>query len=52
MVQYVGRILRSHPGKITVEVHDYVDSDVPVLAAMYRKRSRSYAQLGFVTRRG
>lgn len=52
MVQYVGRILRSHSGKITVEVHDYVDSDVPVLAAMYRKRSRSYAQLGFVTRRG
>lgn len=47
MVQYIGRILRTHPGKSTVEVHDYVDPEVPVLAAMYRKRSRSYTQLGF-----
>ncbi|MCW6006897.1 DEAD/DEAH box helicase [Micromonospora sp. CPCC 205371] len=49
MVQYIGRILRTHPGKSTVEVHDYVDLEVPVLAAMYRKRSRSYTQLGFAT---
>jgi hypothetical protein len=49
MVQYVGRILRNHPGKTTVEVHDYVDSAVGVLAAMWRKRSHSYAQLGFTT---
>ncbi len=34
MVQYVGRILRNHPGKTTVEVHDYVDEAVGVLAAM------------------
>jgi len=47
MVQYVGRILRAHPGKSSVEVHDYIDGDVPVLAAMWRKRSRSYADLGF-----
>jgi superfamily II DNA or RNA helicase len=47
MVQYVGRILRQHPGKTTVEVHDYVDADVGVLAAKWRKRSRSYTQLGF-----
>jgi superfamily II DNA or RNA helicase len=47
MVQYVGRILRQCPGKSTVEVHDYVDAEVGVLAAMWRKRSRSYAQLGF-----
>jgi superfamily II DNA or RNA helicase len=45
--QYVGRVLRNHPGKTTVEVHDYVDSAVGVLAAMWRKRSRSYAQLGY-----
>ncbi len=49
MVQYVGRILRNHPGKTTVEVHDYVDEAVGVLAAMWRKRSRSYTQLGFTT---
>jgi superfamily II DNA or RNA helicase len=47
MVQYVGRILRTYPGKTTVEVHDYVDTNVGVLAAMWRKRSRSYTQLGF-----
>ncbi|WP_319462004.1 TOTE conflict system archaeo-eukaryotic primase domain-containing protein [Micromonospora sp. RTP1Z1] len=47
MVQYVGRILRTHPGKTSVEVHDYVDERVGVLAAMWRKRSRSYTQLGF-----
>ncbi|RJQ83389.1 helicase [Pseudonocardiaceae bacterium YIM PH 21723] len=47
MVQYVGRILRTYPGKASVEVHDYVDSEVGVLAAMWRKRARSYGQLGF-----
>jgi superfamily II DNA or RNA helicase len=36
MVQYVGRILRTYPGKTTVEVHDYVDGEVGVLAAMWR----------------
>ncbi|GAA2218581.1 hypothetical protein ACFY2R_22090 [Micromonospora olivasterospora] len=33
--------------RTTAEVHDYVDEHVGVLAAMWRKRSRSYAQLGF-----
>jgi superfamily II DNA or RNA helicase len=47
MVQYLGRVLRAHPGKSSAEVHDYIDGDVPVLAAMWRKRSRSYADLGF-----
>ncbi len=47
MVQYVGRILRTYPGKNSVEVHDYVDPHLTVLAAMWRKRARSYAQLGF-----
>ncbi len=49
MVQYVGRVLRTHPGKATIEVHDYVDSHLGVLTAMWRKRSRSYTQLGFTT---
>lgn len=47
MVQYVGRILRTYPGRTTVEVHDYADADVAVLAAMWRKHSHSYTQLGF-----
>jgi superfamily II DNA or RNA helicase len=49
MVQYVGRVLRTYPGKASIEVHDYVDGHLGVLAAMWRKRSRSYAQLGFTT---
>ncbi|MCW3841680.1 hypothetical protein ONA70_16390 [Micromonospora yasonensis] len=48
----VGRILRAHPGKTTAEVHDYVDEHVGVLAAMWRKRSRSYTQLGFTIAAG
>jgi superfamily II DNA or RNA helicase len=47
VVQYVGRILRPTDTKDRVEVHDYLDIDVPVLARMYDERSRAYASLGF-----
>jgi superfamily II DNA or RNA helicase len=47
ITQYVGRILREHPGKDAVEVHDYLDADVPMFAAMYRRRLPGYEQLGF-----
>jgi superfamily II DNA or RNA helicase len=47
VVQYVGRTLRPSPGKTNVEVHDYVDVDVPVLARAHSKRLTAYAGLGF-----
>lgn len=47
VVQYVGRLLRAHDGKDRVEVHDYVDTLVPVLARMHQKRLAGYAKLGF-----
>jgi superfamily II DNA or RNA helicase len=47
IVQYVGRILRPTSGKLRVEVHDYVDINVPVLARMQAKRLPAYASLGF-----
>lgn len=47
VVQYVGRVLRSSPGKSSVEVHDYVDSDVAVLARAHAKRVVAYKSLGF-----
>jgi superfamily II DNA or RNA helicase len=47
VVQYVGRVLRPAPDKRTVEVHDYVDCDVPVLARAHQKRLVAYASLGF-----
>jgi superfamily II DNA or RNA helicase len=47
IVQYAGRILRDSPGKQRVEVHDYVDEEIPVLAAMHRKRLPAFRRLGF-----
>ncbi len=47
LVQYVGRVLRPIDGKVRVEVHDYVDVRVPVLARMHAKRLTAYASLGF-----
>ncbi|CAN5768018.1 DEAD/DEAH box helicase [soil metagenome] len=47
VVQYVGRLLRSHEGKHHVELHDYVDVDIPVLDRMHTKRLPAYRTLGF-----
>jgi superfamily II DNA or RNA helicase len=47
VVQYVGRLLRSHEGKHHVELHDYVDVEIPVLARMHTKRLSAYRTLGF-----
>ena len=47
LVQYVGRILRSHENKTTAEVHDYLDERTGVLAAMLAKRAPGYTGLGF-----
>jgi superfamily II DNA or RNA helicase len=47
VVQYVGRLLRTHAGKHHVELHDYVDSRIPVLDRMHTKRHPAYTTLGF-----
>jgi superfamily II DNA or RNA helicase len=47
VVQYVGRVLRPTDTKTRVEVHDYVDTLVPVLARMHDERRKAYATLGF-----
>jgi superfamily II DNA or RNA helicase len=47
LVQYVGRVLRPHPGKNTAEVHDYHDIDTGVLASSLAKRAPGYTSLGF-----
>jgi superfamily II DNA or RNA helicase len=47
VVQYVGRLLRSHAGKHHVELHDYVDRQIPVLDRMHTKRHPAYRTLGF-----
>jgi superfamily II DNA or RNA helicase len=47
LVQFVGRILRSHPDKTTAEVHDYHDELTGVLASSLAKRAPGYTSLGY-----
>ena len=49
VVQYAGRLHRSHPAKRDICIYDYVDSDVPVLRRMYAKRLRAYTEMGYVS---
>jgi superfamily II DNA or RNA helicase len=46
--QYVGRLHRLHDNKRFVQVYDYVDNYVPMLARMYERRLRGYAAIGYV----
>lgn len=46
-MQYAGRLMRPYPGKADVEVYDYVDASIPVLAAMRTKRAWAFRSLGF-----
>jgi len=47
LVQYAGRLHRLHAGKREVRIYDYLDHQVPVLASMFKKRSRGYRALGY-----
>jgi superfamily II DNA or RNA helicase len=49
VVQYVGRLLRAHGTKHNVELHDYLDAHVTVLARMHTKRLPAYKTLGLDT---
>jgi superfamily II DNA or RNA helicase len=45
--QYVGRLHRLHDNKQVVQVYDYVDSYIPMLARMYDRRLKGYAAIGY-----
>ncbi len=45
--QYVGRLHRLHDNKHVVQVYDYVDNGVPMLARMYERRLRGYSAIGY-----
>ena len=46
--QYVGRLHRLHDNKRVVQVYDYVDNYVLMLARMYGRRLKGYAAIGYV----
>lgn len=45
--QYAGRLHRLHDNKRVVQVYDYVDSAVPMLARMYDRRLKGYSAIGY-----
>ena len=45
--QYVGRLHRLHENKKEVQVYDYADVRVPMLARMYKRRLAGYGALGY-----
>ena len=45
--QYVGRLHRLHDNKRVVQVYDYVDDLVPLLARMYERRLKGYSAIGY-----
>ncbi len=47
LVQYVGRVTRPYPSKITATVHDYHDERTPVIASSLKKRAPGYIKMGF-----
>ncbi len=46
--QYVGRLHRLHDNKRFVQVYDYVDNYVLMLARMYERRLKGYGAIGYV----
>ena len=49
--QYVGRLHRLHDNKRFVQVYDYVDPCIPMLARMYERRLKGYNAIGYVIER-
>lgn len=48
LIQYVGRVQRVYPGKVEAVVYDYVDQNLAIFQAMWRKRVTAYRELGVV----
>jgi superfamily II DNA or RNA helicase len=45
--QYVGRLHRFHDNKRVVQVYDYVDFHIPMLARMFERRLKGYSAIGY-----
>ena len=49
--QYVGRLHRLHDNKRFVQVYDYVDNNVLMLARMFERRMKGYGAIGYMIER-
>jgi superfamily II DNA or RNA helicase/very-short-patch-repair endonuclease len=47
IAQYVGRLHRLYDGKREVQVYDYADLNVPMLARMFDRRCKGYEAIGY-----
>lgn len=47
LAQYAGRIHRRSEGKVRVTIYDYVDSTLPTLERMFKRRKNAYEALGY-----
>ena len=47
--QYVGRLHRDNESKFQVEVHDYIDINVPMLFKMYSERQKGYKEFNYIS---
>jgi len=47
LTQYAGRLHRMHDMKKEVVIYDYADLEVPMLARMFKRRSRGYRAIGY-----
>jgi superfamily II DNA or RNA helicase len=47
LIQYAGRLHRQHADKREIRVYDYLDEGSPLTAAMFRRRSAAYRQMGY-----
>ena len=47
LIQYAGRLHRSHADKREIMIYDYLDENHPVTQAMFRRRATAYRQMGY-----
>ena len=52
LAQYAGRIHRRSEGKVRVTIYDYVDSTLPTLERMFKRRKNAYEALGYTVAEG
>ena len=50
LAQYAGRIHREYDGKQEVSIFDYVDTNLPMLERMFKKREKGYKNMGYTIR--